>query len=211
MEVAVHAIRGGPTQSNPATKHNHLDDRREVTATGHGASKTLEVKPTRFTCKYCGKTHEPRQCPAYGKVCTICHKRNHLVSVCQQARRKAYRDQKVHTMQDRHDTYDYEDEDDETLLMAPLFEGRMDDRSDWSEDIDIGQRTIKFKLDTGASTTVLPYNIHHYPRARHERASAHQEHPDGHRQRKNKAKRHGAPPLPRHAQRQGHARACPST
>ena len=33
-------------------------------------------------CKYCGKSHAPRQCAAYGKLCRKCGGPNHVASVC---------------------------------------------------------------------------------------------------------------------------------
>ena len=33
-------------------------------------------------CSYCGQTHLPRQCPAYGKLCAKCRKRSHFAAVC---------------------------------------------------------------------------------------------------------------------------------
>ena len=46
-----------------------------------------EAEPTRHTyqrhpCKYCGGSHVPRQCPAYGKTCTSCGKIGHFQKVC---------------------------------------------------------------------------------------------------------------------------------
>ena len=33
-------------------------------------------------CKFCGRIHGKRSCPAYGKTCDICQGRNHFASVC---------------------------------------------------------------------------------------------------------------------------------
>ena len=33
-------------------------------------------------CKYCGSNHQCRQCPAYGKVCKACGKKNHFAKKC---------------------------------------------------------------------------------------------------------------------------------
>ena len=33
-------------------------------------------------CKFCGRSHLPRKCPAYGKTCNKCHKRNHFAVMC---------------------------------------------------------------------------------------------------------------------------------
>ena len=33
-------------------------------------------------CKYCGTNHQCRQCPAYGKTCKSCGKKNHFANKC---------------------------------------------------------------------------------------------------------------------------------
>ena len=33
-------------------------------------------------CKFCGTTHRRGSCPAYGKTCQKCSKRNHFAKVC---------------------------------------------------------------------------------------------------------------------------------
>ncbi|GBO09304.1 Retrovirus-related Pol polyprotein from transposon 17.6 [Araneus ventricosus] len=35
-----------------------------------------------YECKKCGRKHKPRECPAYGKVCTKCNKKNHFATKC---------------------------------------------------------------------------------------------------------------------------------
>ena len=32
-----------------------------------------------WKCKFCGHTHKPRQCPAYGKICHLCGRKNHFL------------------------------------------------------------------------------------------------------------------------------------
>ena len=34
------------------------------------------------SCQYCELVHKPRDCPAYGKSCRKCGKRNHFATVC---------------------------------------------------------------------------------------------------------------------------------
>ena len=33
-------------------------------------------------CKYCGKSHDRGSCPAFGKECSKCGKKNHFKAVC---------------------------------------------------------------------------------------------------------------------------------
>jgi hypothetical protein len=62
--------------SSQSSLHGHPHDsrqrdRRAPASMQHGA------------CGNCGGTHEPRQCPAYGKECSKCHKKttSHVVAV----------------------------------------------------------------------------------------------------------------------------------
>ena len=33
-------------------------------------------------CRFCGRSHERRNCPAFGKICAYCKKKNHFVAKC---------------------------------------------------------------------------------------------------------------------------------
>ena len=35
-----------------------------------------------IACRSCGRNHEVRKCPAYGKECYKCQKRNHFAKMC---------------------------------------------------------------------------------------------------------------------------------
>lgn len=37
------------------------------------------------TCRYCGTVHPPRRCPAFGRTCKKCSKKNHFANVCRSA------------------------------------------------------------------------------------------------------------------------------
>ena len=55
-------------------------------------------------CRYCGKTHGKGQCPAYGKICSSCNKRNHFASVCLSSKQI-----KSVCVENSSDSTDYED------------------------------------------------------------------------------------------------------
>ena len=48
------------------------------------SSDNEEKRPPskKFNCWNCGTRHGARECPAYGKTCNYCQKRNHCQSVC---------------------------------------------------------------------------------------------------------------------------------
>ena len=43
----------------------------------------------RWPCRYCGQSHAPRQCPAYGKMCAVCSKTGYFRKVCRSKRNLA--------------------------------------------------------------------------------------------------------------------------
>ena len=43
--------------------------------------KVQRQTPTK-SCKSCGAKHAPRKCPAFGKMCSKCNKRNHFAKCC---------------------------------------------------------------------------------------------------------------------------------
>ena len=44
--------------------------------------KEKERKLDQINCEYCGLKHAKRKCPAYGKTCRKCNKKNHFANVC---------------------------------------------------------------------------------------------------------------------------------
>ena len=49
--------------------------------------KLTELSQFKADCKFCGKSHDKGQCPAYGKICNNCGRKNHFESKCQSASR----------------------------------------------------------------------------------------------------------------------------
>ena len=41
----------------------------------------IEHPKTPDKCKYCGRSHRPRECPAFGQICKKCHKKNHFAFI----------------------------------------------------------------------------------------------------------------------------------
>ena len=46
-------------------------------------SRDTHTKTDYTDCKFCGKSHGKGKCPAYGKVCNNCGRKNHFESKCQ--------------------------------------------------------------------------------------------------------------------------------
>lgn len=80
-EMAVHAVKTKEQYKKRQGKQNK--------------EKMLEV-----SCKKCGGSHAPRTCPAFGKTCNNCGKRNHYAKCCTSETKK-----KLHTMDEEPDEF----------------------------------------------------------------------------------------------------------
>ena len=101
-------------------------------------------------CKYCGRSHAPRQCSAFGKVCRKCGGSNHFASVClkgrSSARSPAPSRRPVHTV---------ESGETSGLFIGTVYVGEID-RSGWHANLFVCSQEVCFKLDSGADANVLP-------------------------------------------------------
>ena len=90
-------------------------------------------------CKYCGRTHARQKCPAYGKECRACSKKNHFAAVCRQ---KAKTGKHVNEI---------EEEEDEAFL----FSVESELQETWRTDVKIAGIQTTFKIDTGADVSIM--------------------------------------------------------
>ena len=111
----------------------------------------------RKTCGKCGRTHEFRNCPAYKSKCHKCNKEGHWTKLCrkpsERAHTKTYENYEVKTSIDtKKPTGNYKF----------LGEIKVPDIKSWTKLIKVKatgfNQTCEFKIDTGASATILPYN-----------------------------------------------------
>ena len=61
-----------------------------------------------FSCKFCGRQHEKRNCPAYGKKCRKCDGKNHFAAVCNKSSSGHVRSITVDSTEARSSTSDAE-------------------------------------------------------------------------------------------------------
>ena len=53
-----------------------------------GRKSSSQDKGGKKKCGKCGHSHLPKQCPAYGKECFKCRKKNHFSKLCQSSDKK---------------------------------------------------------------------------------------------------------------------------
>ena len=116
-----------------------------------------------FSCGQCGRTHKPKECPAYGQQCSICHKFNHFAKVCRsrhiltQVHRKVQQQtkKKIHVVDD----FNYDSDNESTLSLDPLQIDGLAEQS-WFSTISTSNGDMTFKLDTGAEANVIPTRLY---------------------------------------------------
>lgn len=135
-------------ETQQRNNNQHLNNRRNDTN-------------DKFHCRFCNFVHRNRECPAYGKTCNTCSKKNHFSSVC--------RTRSVSTIE-RSNNYNPElnsqDNNDNDEFYIGCLENRFNIAkneagfmSPWLEKVDIGNKSVMFKIDTGAEIDVLPLSL----------------------------------------------------
>lgn len=144
---------------------------------GQSRSQAQESGNSNYDCLKCGRRHPAGNCPAFGKMCSICNKLNHFAIGCKnknsrkQVSEKYYDKSKnvkkiqkktVHECNTNDDALSDDDSDSlyiDTITLDHISTKKSLSKS-WTIDIVINSKTLIFKLDTGASCNVLPLNIY---------------------------------------------------
>ena len=102
-------------------------------------------------CSKCGgESHKSRaDCPAQGKICYVCKKKNHFGSVCRSGKGRTSTVYDIEADGEFHNEM-YEDE-----LFIGVLKTNSNKRA-WIQDIKIQNAIISFKLDSGSEADILP-------------------------------------------------------
>ena len=125
-----------------------------------GTKQNFSVSRVLRNCRYCGKQHEPRKCPAYGKKCKFCNKFNHFSSVC----KSRLSSPSTSMRQIRDIQADFEDEeDDEFLHISAIQQDGLSTKTKTQImmlNVNDEQCPIMCKLDTGAEANVMSKGVY---------------------------------------------------
>lgn len=114
--------------------------------------KDAKFESAKFDCGKCGFSHKPRSCPAFGKSCAYCKEKNHYIARCP---KKA----KIHSVA----------EEGNEFSVSELYIGEIKTSvhscdvgrdTAWYADAKVYNDNVKFKLDTGAETNILPLKVY---------------------------------------------------
>ncbi|XP_077974282.1 uncharacterized protein LOC144429911 isoform X1 [Styela clava] len=112
------------------------------------------------TCQYCGRFHAPRSCPAFGKRCNYCKKIGHFESVCRLKSRRPGRNKDVCTLQRHAKTNNADNSEDRTPTLYCLNDvNSLNNKDSWHVDVKILDKSVNFKIDTGADCNVISEKI----------------------------------------------------
>lgn len=84
----------------------------KVTKTKKPSSKQFETEKEKAECKRCGYTHDPKKCPAYGKICNQCKLKNHFSRMCRSQK------QHVKPWKTERKVHEIEQEEDDVMFMG---------------------------------------------------------------------------------------------
>ncbi|GBL99711.1 Uncharacterized protein K02A2.6 [Araneus ventricosus] len=73
-----------------ASKVHVIQKNRDKNSKGTASYTKNSASDTVFNCQKCGKEHKKLKCPAYGKICSKCKRKNHFAAVCKTVK-KNYR------------------------------------------------------------------------------------------------------------------------
>jgi len=113
---------------------DRLREKSRVRRSRDDSREPVRAKSPGRRCKYCDRKHEllKEACPAYGKVCRHCSRKNHFEYVCQS---KATGNRNL-----RHDVHEI-DTDEQLLTLGD------EDADRWYTRLKIGDKTVRFLLD----------------------------------------------------------------
>jgi len=128
--------------------------------------KATQSSGTLINCGCCVKRHKPKECPAYGKKCSLCQKPNHFAKVCstrqpqkppKQIRSSHKTSRKVDAFEETEMTFS--DESATTLFIDLLKIEGIEKPSAWLSTFNTECGNVTFKLDTGAEASVIPSQV----------------------------------------------------
>ncbi|XP_070382812.1 uncharacterized protein [Dermacentor albipictus] len=98
---------------------------------------------TRYDCRNCGGKHSPRRCPAFGKTCRRCQRKNHFARCCKATA-------VVGELQSGQDDFE--------ILDVSAKNGSS--KHDWTVEVQIKNVAVQLKVDTGSQANLLPYGLY---------------------------------------------------
>ncbi|GFS50337.1 retrovirus-related Pol polyprotein from transposon 297 [Trichonephila clavipes] len=159
MEKAIEIVRAAEA-SREQVRNMKYD-----TATINFVKENQNKPKTQYNCKKCGRKHKPRECPAFGKICAKCKKKNHFAAKFFQSTKN------IHEMNVPENEMVYFNSVNENETKCAMKNStdfnfknvEMVSETTWYKNVslDVSNKffDVNFKLDTGAEVNILPLCI----------------------------------------------------
>ncbi|CAB3992300.1 Hypothetical predicted protein [Paramuricea clavata] len=131
----VQSVKAIGKHNKSGNYRSKLDANRKRHFKHNGGNKQEQVS----CCGKCGKSHPAKECPAFGKKCFKCDKKNHFVKFC--------KSKKIHAV-------DKASTDDEPLFIGAV--NSIHNEENVFKTLSIEGNEIKFKIDTGTQANIIP-------------------------------------------------------
>jgi transposase InsO family protein len=137
LQVSMKATQYGTSSSVNAVKHQKAEIRTR------GPKARAEGEGTASSCKFCGRVHALRQCPAFGKTCNKCQKKHHFAVVCKST---------VNLVQQYHSDSESEYSD----VLSVTGQGRLSGRC--LVEATVEGHSFRPMIDTGSGPSIVPHS-----------------------------------------------------
>ena len=141
---------------NEITKTKAFDKGKKETESKNTRGREAHVAThQRQLCRYCGGSHTPRQCLAYGKMCAACDKMGHF--------RKVRRSKRNHTVHEVEIDMEPESQGEGTEVVSinSLYINRKRSLIIAKLEMQMGKTALEipYKIDTGSEGNLMPLYI----------------------------------------------------
>ena len=151
LDKAILMCRATETSKKQLQELSNTTNVLDVNATKIQSNHSRTMPKTQIRdCRFCGGSHVAGNCPAYGKSCTTCGKRNHFAKVCRSKDTQQTSIQ-ANSVQIPRAYAPIQEE-------RPFFVGAIGAQqgNQWTERITIYNKPIVVRIDTGAEISVMP-------------------------------------------------------
>lgn len=105
-------------------------------------------------CTRCGLNHPVNKCPAHGKMCNFCKFQNHFESKCYKKKNK----RRVNEIIEVEEVINENAEN--SLFIGSIDSVNTNDNvNEWVTTLEINNKIIKLKIDTGAMANILSFDL----------------------------------------------------
>lgn len=123
------------------------------------AKQHMQPSTSRHGCSKCGSVHPPGKCPAWGKDCLSCGKKNHYARMCKSKPQRTTNRKSVHQVNVDVDKVQSEIQRREFFVDTLQLQEPVKS-APWRVDLQLQGSTVKFKIDTGADVNILSLNTY---------------------------------------------------